>query len=363
MPLSPRKNIEALAAGVHGGVNYAEFEKLGINPDTIIDFSVSTNPLGMPPGILAPVSEAEASRYPDSSSRELVRAIARKSGLDESNVLAGAGSTELIRLAVTAYLGENDRALVLGPTYGEYRTACEIAGAEVIQLNAAASADFRPDTGMVADIITQLQPKAVFICNPNNPTGSCLEQDEIQRILEAVPDTLVVLDEAYAAFSEGRCDITGLCEAGNLLVVRSMTKDYAIAGLRLGYAFGHTDMVEVLKRVAPPWNVNILAQKAGIAALAKDDYLEQSREAVREGRFYLIAEFEKLGFRCVPSVANFFLAEVGDAAELRKKLLGESLMVRDCASFGIPDYIRVAVRSMADNRKLITGLKAIRNSK
>jgi histidinol-phosphate aminotransferase len=226
-------------------------------------------------------------------------------------------------------------------------------------VNASESAGFRPDIGTVAGIVGQLAPKAVFLCNPNNPTGAYLGRDDIGRLLEAAPDTLVVLDEAYAAFTDERWDSAGLCEAGNLLVVRSMTKDYAIAGLRLGYAFGEKGIIGVLKKVAPPWNVNILAQKAGIEALTRDGYLEKSREAVREGRFYLMAELEKLGFRCVPSAANFFLVEVGEAAALRQKLLAKKILVRDCASFSLPEYIRIAVRLPGDNRKLVAALREI----
>lgn len=361
MPLQPRKAVSVLKTGIHGGFDYAELERLGVSPGEIIDFSVSTSPLGIPPGVLSRLGRREISEYPDSRSIELRRSIARRTGVDEKCVLAGAGSTELIRLAVLACLDGTDKALIIGPTYGEYRTACEIAGAEVLTCDAHPHNDFQPNIEAVITSIHLEKPKIVFICNPNNPTGFYLGADDFEKILAAAGDSLLVLDEAYISFVGGSWDSTGYLDRGNLLVLRSMTKDYALAGLRLGYALAQEDIIEVLQRVCPPWNVNAAASRAGIAALEMDDYPGKSRALAAEGKRYLVRGIGKLGFRCVPSAANFFLVEVGNASGLRSRLLEKKILVRDCASFGLPGYMRIAPRKQKENRRLIAALRELKN--
>ncbi|MBN2076318.1 MAG: histidinol-phosphate transaminase [Dehalococcoidales bacterium] len=362
MPLQPREAVSNLKVGVHGGFDQAELETLGINPDEIIDFSVSTNPVGIPPGILRQVSVKDLSRYPDSQSTLLKREIARISGISESNVLVCGGSTEIIRLVVTAYLGEKDRVLLVEPTYGEYRLSCEIAGAEVKTCLTSAKDDFRPDINVLADYIKTEKPKLVFLCNPNNPTGYYLKKNEFETILSAASESLVVLDEAYISFVEQAWLSTGYIDRNNLLIVRSMTKDYALAGFRLGYALAGEEIINVLSRVCPPWNVNTIAQRAGIMALQNKEYLEKSQERVFREKTYLVANLEKLRYLCVPSNANYFLVKVNNAAEFRKQLLvSKRILVRDCTSFGLPEYIRIAPRSHNQNRKLIIAIKELVN--
>lgn len=359
MPLLPRKNIVGLEPYQHGGPDYAELERLGISSDEIIDFSSNLNPRGFPPGIRPLVKSTRLSRYPDSRCTALRRMIARKTGLSEDNVIAGNGSTELIRLTAAAYLDKSDKALIIEPTYGEYCTACRIAGAGVISRTLSAEDNFRLDADVIVRIIKDARPKAVFICNPNNPTGAYLDRSGFEKIMAAAPDSLIVLDEAYIFFASHSWPSVELLDKGNLLIVRSMTKDYSLAGLRLGYALGNREIIETLSRICPSWNVNAVAQHAGIVALQQEKYLEDSRRLVYEGKRYLIEELEKLGLHCLPSEANFFLVRVGNAAELRNRLLSKKILVRDCASFGLPDYIRISPRTMKKNRKIINALREI----
>lgn len=359
MPLLPRRNIADLEECRHGGLDYAELERLGMAPDDIIDFSANLNPEGAPAGIRPLVKSTGLSRYPDSRSTDLRRLIAGKTGLAEKNVMVGSGSTEVIRLAALAYLDEADRALIIEPTYGEYRTACEIAGARVIVQTLTAEDAFKPDIDASLELIRRTAPKVIFICNPNNPTGYYLNRSRFQRILSAVPDSLIVLDEAYISFVREPWSSAELISEGNLLIVRSMTKDYALAGLRLGYALAGEKIIEILHRICPPWNVNVVAQHAGIAALQQEEYLKKSRELACTGKQYLIKELEELGFRCLPSQANFFLVEAGDATGLRNRLLGKGILVRDCTSFGLPGHIRIAPGTVENNWKLITALKEL----
>lgn len=361
MPLQPRKHIRNLREGVHGGFDYAELEKLGIDPGDILDFSVSTNPAGIPSGILKPVPPKELAKYPDSKSTGLVREISRKTGVPEACIIAGSGSTELIRLAVLAYAGEDDKVLIIGPTYGEYRTAAEIAGAEIVEYSAREQTGFRADIITIVTTVLSEQPKIIFVCSPNNPTGYYFKKNEISALLMTSENSLVVLDEAYAAFMDERWESTDLISKGNLLIIRSMTKDYSLAGLRLGYAIAGKRIIEVLNRISPPWNVNAVAQHAGIAALGQEEYLEKSRESMNRSKEYLFREIEKLGYRCLPSAANFFLVKTGNASGFRSKLLDKRILVRDCTSFGLPEYVRIAPQTMNKNRRLIAALRELVN--
>lgn len=360
MPLQPRKAVTNLTSGVHGGYDQTELETLGIEPDEIIDFSVSTNPAGIPPGILRWVSVKDLSLYPDSQSTDLRREIARKNGIKEMNVLVSSGSTEIIRLVTTAYLEDKDKVLLVEPTYGEYRLSCEIAGAEVNTFLTSAVNDFRPDIDTLVNRIRTEKPKIIFLCNPNNPAGYYLKEDEFVNVLSAASGSLVVLDEAYISFVDNTWLSTGYINGNNLLLLRSMTKNYALAGLRLGYAVAGEKIIGVLSRICPPWNVNVVAQRAGVAALQYKGYLEKSRELAFREKNYLVKNLEKLGFSCIPSDTNFFLVKVNDAAKLRKRLLvHKKILVRDCSSFGLPEYIRIAPRSRNKNRKLVTAIKEL----
>ncbi len=364
MPLQPKRAVKNLKTGVHGGYDQAELEMLGIEPEDIIDFSVSTNPAGIPPGILRQVSVKDLSRYPDSRSTVLRREIAHMNGVSEENVLVCNGSTEMIRLVVIAYLGENDKVLLVEPTYSEYRLSSEIAGAEVQTYLTSAENDFKPVIQALKDRIKAEKSKVIFLCNPNNPAGYYLKKDEFEEILSAASESLVILDEAYVSFVDHAWVSAGYINGNNLLILRSMTKNYSLAGLRLGYAVGGEEVINVLSRVCPPWNVNAVAQKAGITALQCKEYLEKSRKSVLREKKYLVSSLETLGFLCIPSDANYFLVKVNDAAGFRKRLLvSKRLMVRDCTSFGLPEYIRIAPRSHKQNRILINAIKELVDDK
>jgi len=359
--LGPRPEISGLEVSEHGGPDYAELEALGLHPDEVIDFSVSSNPYGPPPGIKFKAADLAVSRYPDSRSSELTRRLARKLGVLPTNVIVGSGSTELIRLAALAYLGRGDRAMILEPTFGEYEVACRIMGASVVRQRLTEQNGFRTDLNLAEALISEHRPRMVFICNPNNPTGQYLGRAGFERILTAAADSLVVLDEAYVAFVENAWPWTDMVRDSNLLVLRSMTKDYSLAGLRLGYGVAREDIIETLRRVCPPWNVNTVAQVAGMAALEQDEFLARSRARVARGKSYLVRQLTDLGFRCLPSQANFFLVEAGNATELRRRLLAKGVLVRDCTSFGLPHHIRIAPRSLPECRQLVAAIKTLQD--
>ena len=362
MSIRPKPYIEKLEVCPHGGPNYAELGALGLSADEIIDFSVGSNPFSFPPQIKGVLDSVVIDRYPDSECTELKASLSEKLSVSPDNIIVGSGSTEIIRLIALAYFGHGDSVLILKPTFGEYEVACRIVGAKVLEQWGKEENCFAFDTEETAALIQQHQPKGVFICNPNNPTGQYLSREEIGRVLDARPQSLVILDEAYSAFTEGSWSSTGLIPQGNIISVLSMTKDYALPGLRLGYAVASKEIINTLRKVCPPWNVNAVAQKAGILALKDASYLKQCERKIREAKQFLVKELGNMGFTVLPSKTNFFLVKVGNATKLRACLLRHGILVRDCASFGLLRYVRIAVLTLPECRKLINILKELKHS-
>jgi len=359
LSLQPRPEITGLEICSHGGVDYAEVKALGLGPDDVLDFSISTNPFMPPPGIRETLKNIAMTQYPDSDATELRERLSRHLGVPPENILAGNGTTELIRLIALAYFRPADCVLILEPTYGEYEVACQIAGARLFKQRGKEGDSFTPRIEETVKIIRDCRPGGVFICNPNNPTGKYLSRGEIESVLDACADSLLVLDEAYIAFVEESWHSLELITRENVIILRSMTKEYGMPGLRLGYAVASQGILDNLRRVRPPWNVNGIAQRIGTDILDSQEYLEQSKIKIREAKQYLLEELFRLGYEILPSDANYFLVKVGNARKFRAALLGSGILVRDCTSFGLPGYVRIAPRTMSECEKLITTIGSI----
>jgi len=321
----------------HGGPDHAELRQLGITPQELLDFSVNANPAPIPAELRNLLAAVDVTAYPDTDSRRVRETAAEAYGVSADHVLAGNGSSELIWLVCLAYLQPGDTVLVRQPTFGEYERAARIHGAEIVPYPS-------PWPSQPA--------KVAFVCNPNNPTGDCTPAGNLR------PDTLYVVDEAYADFVEGRPTLIGRDMPDNLIVLRSLTKCSALAGLRLGLAFAQPAVIETVRKIKPPWNVNAIAQAAGEYALCHPellpdlDWLAASRRELADG-------LRRLGFDPLPTDCNFFLVPVGDAKKLRSELLRRRCLVRDCTSFGLPDHIRIAGRSPEDNCRLLAAFAEI----
>ena len=349
----------------HGGLKPAELRALGLKPEEVLDFSASISPIGPPKAVWDALRAVDLAAYPDPQCLLLREALLehlsepRHDRLDPAYILVGNGSTEIIHLIARAYLspprpGTANTAFLLTPTYGEYAGACELAGATVSSLDCRDRPGFRWDIDLAAQRISQEKPSLVFLCNPNNPTGVFLGRQEVQLLLQSASDagSLLVLDEAYISFVDDAWDSLDLLESPSVVLVRSMTKDYGLTALRLGYTLAREEVTERLASLQPDWSVNGLSQAAGVAALADSGHLEKARLAVAEAKVFLSNSLTDLGFSVPASEANFLLVKVGDAAAWRAKLIRLGLFVRDCTSFGLPDYIRVGIRSLPDCRRL-----------
>ena len=354
----------------HGGTNVAELRSLGLRPEDVLDFSASINPLGAPPAVTLAMNGVDLAAYPDTECTALRESLAERLGVSTAHILVGNGSTELIHLTARAYLNQPVRpepvegrfsAAIFTPTFGEFQAACSIQGANVLEITARESNEFAWNIENAARIIAQHQPSLVFLCNPNNPTGHYLSEEEVREIASALPqDSLLLLDEAYLPFVDTRWNSLPLLDLGNVALLRSMTKDFALTALRLGYMLAPPDVVQRVRAQQHSWSVNALAQAAGIAALSDTAHVEDGRRAVQDAKRYLIDELAALGLHFIPSAANFLLVNVGSAKELRHTLLKRHhIIVRDCASFGLPDYIRIGIRTKEDCKRLVAALRDI----
>jgi histidinol-phosphate/aromatic aminotransferase/cobyric acid decarboxylase-like protein len=251
-----RPHVLDLQPVVHGSVAAAELAHFGLTLAQALDFSVNTNPLGPAPGVLRAIQDTDWTRYPGDDEAPLRNGLAQQTGLTPENVGLGNGSAELLWLIALAVLESGDRVVVVGPTFGEYARAARTVGAHVTEVHAL---DGVPPARMV------------FVCNPNNPTGDFHQERDIEELLRAQPERLVVLDEAYAAFMAERWSSEALlARHRNLVILRSLTKDHALPGLRLGYLLARSEVARAVEAVRPPWSVNAGALRAGLATLEPD---------------------------------------------------------------------------------------------
>ncbi|MXW75280.1 MAG: histidinol-phosphate aminotransferase family protein [Acidimicrobiaceae bacterium] len=345
---------------VHGGLDEAELHTFGLDPTAVLDFSSNLNPLGPSEAVLRAAAAADITSYPDPRSTQLREALAAQSDVRPDQVLVGNGATELIHLLVQAYLGPDLCCVILEPTFGEYRAAAEMAGSTVVPIRATAENKFRWNIATAAQTFRDRCPSLVFLCNPNNPTGRYLDLPEVEELADAIPKQgLLVLDDAYAHFAEQAWDACSLLERNNIVVLRSLTKAHALAGVRLGCLIAPKSVVAAVERRQHSWSVNAVAQTAGLAAVKDEVHVNRARCAVRESRDYLSHELRRLGLTPEPSVANFLLVDVCNASVVRKALLQQQIVVRDCASFGLPQHIRIAVRQRHECEQLITALAEV----
>lgn len=360
----------------HGGPDYGELAALGLRPEDVLDFSASTNAFGPPPGVHEALAACDLTRYPDRAASPLREALAARDGLPADCVLVGNGAAGLIWALALAWLRPGDRAFVVGPTFGEYAAASRLARAEVVEWDglwsAATGRRFsspsvehkEPKRRLAAAIQKELaeaiaaaRPRLVWLCNPNNPTGAYLSAAGVAALLPAAPDALWVLDEAYRPFVADPWPSIPLIERGNVVLLRSLTKDCALPGVRLGYLLGTADVIARVAAAQPPWSVSAAAIACGLAALRDPDHVARTTAALRAEAARLADRLRAQGWRVLPSATHFMLIEVGDAAAVRATLLREHrIQVRNCASFGLPTFIRVAARRPEENERLIEAM-------
>ncbi len=352
----------------HGGNVYKVAQKQRIPVERIMDFSASINPLGPPAAVLRTIRSAlkQIVHYPDPDCWQLRQELAQQIGVDPDMILVGNGSTELIHLLPRALTIK--AALIIGPTFEEYARALTNAGSSVQYVHARREERFRPPLNDVLRQFSAKQSKfdAVFLCNPNNPTGQVMSRLALRELAEVVErqQGWLIIDEAFIDYCQEQSVVSLVSEHPRMMVLRSLTKFYAMPGLRIGYLVGASKVVDRLKDRQPPWSVNSLAQEVSRAVLHDQAYATQSRIFMKSERSRFVRGLRSLsGLRVYSSAANFVLIELPAsicAGEMTDRLASERLLVRDCSTLpGLTtQMIRVAIRTVKENRRLIAALGA-----
>jgi len=356
-----QRGVEALRPYVPGTPIEEVQRKYGLRD--VIKLASNENPLGASPKALAAMEKAlrGLNLYPDGQSYHLCHAIAKHLDVEPDQVAVGNGADGIIMQTCLAYLDGDSEVIVSRSSFPVYDIYTHVMRAKLIKTPLK---DFGLDLEAMAAAITE-RTKLVFVCNPNNPTGMIVTADEIESFMERVPEhVLVVFDEAYYELvdSEAYPDTLRYVQEGrgNVMVMRTFSKVYGLAGVRLGYAIATPETLAPLNRVKEPFAVNLLAQAAGIAALEDEEFLEKSVAANREGRAFLYRGFDRLGLRYLESHANFVLVEIGpQAVEIQQRLLEKGVIVRPCVAYDLPNWLRVTVGTEAQNARLVQALEDV----
>ncbi|MBI3783430.1 MAG: histidinol-phosphate transaminase [Deltaproteobacteria bacterium] len=326
-----------------------------------IKLASNENPLGPSPKAVAAISAALVNlhRYPDGNCFYLKRALAKKLGVSPDALIFGNGSNEIIELAVRTFLQRGDEAVMADQAFVIYRLVTQSVGAasKLVPLR-----HFTHDLGAIADAITPAT-RMVFLANPNNPTGTVFFRREWEEFLAAVPPhVIVVMDEAYFEFVEDPEYPDSLAAHTHnrlLITLRTFSKIYGLAGLRIGFGVADPVLVEVMNRVRAPFNVSSLAQAAALAALDDDDHVVRTRRCNREGMAYLRSELARLRVEYVPSWANFVLVNVGNGVKVYESLLREGVIVRPLGVYGFPEHVRVSIGTAVENERFVAALERV----
>lgn len=344
----------------HGGNIYRAAEELGTNENQLIDFSASINPLGVAKSVASAIKNniRHIYNYPDPDAKQLRLQIAKYHNIEPEHIICGNGSTELIYLVVRVL--KPKKVLIPLPTFSEYEKAFHSSQFTVHSSRNIKYLILRRENNFDINtdgFIEAMEKVAMaFLCNPNNPTGRLIKKEDMLKIAEAAKNLkcYLVVDEAFIDFLPEHSVIKGVRDNPYLIVLRSMTKFYALSGLRLGYGAFPLSIVKNLQEEKEPWTVNTLAQKAGVAALGDVAYRNKTFELIAKEKQFMEEGFKKLGIDYIPSSANYYLIRLNNAKRAIISLRKKGILVRDCSNFKGLDgsYIRVAVKSRKDNARL-----------
>ncbi|MCR4298072.1 MAG: histidinol-phosphate transaminase [Gallionella sp.] len=347
------------------GKPISELEReLGISG--IVKLASNENPLGASPKAVAAAHAAldEIGLYPDGNGFALKDALAQRYGVAHDQIVLGNGSNDLLELAARAFLTADDKAVYSDHAFAVYALATQAVGATGISV---AARNFGHDLDAMRAAAVGQGAKMIFIANPNNPTGTFLPGEALHALLRALPaNMLVVLDEAYNEYlpEECRYDSVGwLKEFPNLIISRTFSKAYGLASLRVGYALGDAQVIDMLNRVRQPFNVNSVAQAAALAALQDTDFVQQTFVLNRRGMAQITAELIRLELEYIPSYGNFVSFRIDDAMAVYRRLLELGVIVRPIANYNMPGWLRVSIGLESENDKFLSALKRILGEK
>jgi len=333
--------------------------ELGLDPSMIVKVASNENPLGPSPKAKIAMREAleEAHIYPDGGGYRLRTAIAEQLDLDREHVILGNGSNEIIELLCHTFLNPNAELIAAEHAFVVYKLMATLFGAKYVEVP---DPGFVHDLDAMADAITE-NTRLVFIANPNNPTGTMVGQEAIDRFMARVPDhVVVVFDEAYFEFLDVPLDtLKFVRQEKNICVLRTCSKIHGLAALRVGYGLASKNVAAILQKARQPFNVNSIAQAGALAALADTDHIEKTKAVNREGLAFYEAALKERGIEFVPSVANFLLIKVGDGDRVFREMLKQGVIVRAMRGYKLPDWVRISIGTSAQNTRCLEVLDSV----
>jgi len=362
MRISPNPQIANLAPYQPGKPISELAREFNLNPNAIIKLASNENPLGCSPKIKQAITAelAKLARYPDGASFMLKQKLAKFYQLQTEQITIGNGSNDILDLLARIFLNEQSNAIFSAHAFIVYKLATITSGAKFKEI---AAQNYAHDLNAIANAV-DAQTKIIFLANPNNPTGSWFKQDELIAFLNKIPvSVLVVLDEAYYEYAQGDDFANGLSLVNkypNLLVTRTFSKVYGLAGLRIGFAISQPDIADMLNRARQPFNVNSLAQAAAIIALEDQEFVAGAIKANIKGMHQLNLGLEKLGLKVLPTKGNFMAVDFGqDVSNIDLKLQQNGVIVRPIAGYDMPNFLRISIGTEAENARLLQVLAQI----
>jgi len=332
----------------------------------VIKLASNENPFGPSPKAISAIKKCLSglNRYPDSQGFYLKKRLAKHLSLEPENLVLGNGSDELIDVLIRTFVEPDENIVTSDTTFLEYEIIAQVNDRKIKK---APLRYFKHDLGAMLKLVDK-KTKLIFIANPNNPTGTYVTKYEVADFINALPESVVVVfDEAYDNFvdvDDYPDSLSYLRRKKKVVILKTFSKSYGLAGLRLGYAVAESEFVSYMERVRQPFNVNTLAQAAGIAALDDKDFLKKTRRLVLEGKDFIYRELSKLGLGFLPSVSNFILIDTGkDCLEVFKAMLKFGVIVRDMKQYGLKDFIRVTIGTQKENERFIRVLRKVLKEK
>jgi histidinol-phosphate aminotransferase len=359
LPLNPA--LEGLGVYQPGRPIEEVARELGLPADDIIKLASNENPLGPSPAALAAMEKTLKSLhlYPDGNAFYLKRALAARLALDPRQVIFGNGSNEIIEFIGHALLSPGDEVVVSQYCFAVYPIITHLFGGRLVTVPAR---NFGHDLTAMRKALTP-RTRVIFVASPNNPTGTVVPPTELAEFIDAVPpEILIAIDEAYVEFLDKPADLLPRLRSGqqtNLLLMRTFSKIYGLAGLRLGYGLGHAELIAALEKIRQPFNTNALVQAGAIAALGDTEHVQRTRQNNAAGLRFYEEGFRRLKLEWIPSSANFILVRVGDGSRICHALQESGVIVRPMAGYALPEWIRISVGTPSENQRCLAALQRV----
>jgi histidinol-phosphate aminotransferase len=351
--------VERPAPREHGGPASEELERLGIPRNDVLDFSVNLNPYGPHPQMIDAIAGARVDVYPESTACVARERLGRALAVAPDRIVVGNGAADLLWTLARILVLPGETALIVEPTFSEFRAAVRAGYGRTVEVRARPEDEFRIDARALVAAARSADATAIYLCAPNNPTGLSLSRREISQVADALPQVTLVLDQAFLSLSEGYQDAAADFP-DNVVRLRSLTKEHAIPGVRVGFLVAGGTVAANVERARAAWTTSAAAQAAASVSVDLEPFVADSRERMLADRRRLVEGLLGLGLSASRTSTTFCIVRVGDVAALRHRLLSHHrILVRDCASFGLPEHVRIGARPQADTDRLVAALAQV----